>query len=134
MLGGKFSENDYLLQQTTSFIALYGRDIQLVRGAVWEDDGAGGVIRPDDEPLQPVPLQRLFFGSYDDAERFIQTPPSGVQRTNMYVLVGLPNANIQAGDTFKIGTDEYKVEWIDTELTFQKLAEVIWLGIREEDA
>lgn len=127
-LGGKFDTNDYAIDQTEILLDLYGRVIKLERGAAWEDDGAGGVIKPDNEIPIDVPAQTFFFGTYDDAERLLRTAPLGEKRENRYVLIGVPGANMQARDTFGIGLETYVIEFIRTDEDYQKLGEVIRLG------
>ena len=127
-LGGKFTINDYAIQQTEMLLDTEGIQIKLVRGAAWEDDGAGGVIKPDNELDVDVPVQTFFFCTYDDGERFIKTPILGDLRSNRYVLVGLPDANMEAKDTFTIDDEDYQIEFVRTEDNFQKLGEVIRLG------
>lgn len=129
-LGGRFTTQEYLEQQSESLLALEGQMIALERDLEPVDDGAAGVISPDGPPRTIAP-QRFYFGEYADYVRLEKNAPVGIRRVGTYVIVGDKEANLKAGDRFTMGDDTYVVTFLHPDVKHEKLGEVKRLGEQE---
>jgi hypothetical protein len=132
-LGGRFTEEDYQRQQTQLLLDWFGEAIVLKREPEYVDDGAGGVIRPDDADTALDPQVFWFWEAAPVAHiargsNFQQIIGMGQRITTNYVLLGLPDADVLQDDEFDYGGYSYKVAFLHDDRRFQTIAEVERVG------
>lgn len=128
-LGGRFSLNDYEIEQTKTLLDIDGEYISLHREAEWVDDGAGGQTRAEEDGptiakqlfwfFEAAPIAHIARGS-----NFQETIGMGQRVTTNYVLVGMPDANMRQGDTFWRDGEPYVIEFVHPDRKFMTLGEV----------
>lgn len=108
-------------QSTQDLIASEPTTITLNR-STWESDGADGRRRSSAPVAQPA-KQRFFSGIA--ADRSIAFNQLGLRKERIYILIGLPDDDIQEGDLFTLPTGNYRVVWVDDDRRYQCKAEVV---------
>ena len=132
-VGGKFSEEDYQCQQTQFLLDSFGEDITLKREPDFEDDGGGGLVRPDEEDSTKPPQVFWFYEAAPIAHvargtNFQEIINMGQRITTAFILLGLPDADIKQDDEFVRGEFEYKVVFVHDDRSFQTIAELERIG------
>jgi hypothetical protein len=121
----KITEDAAQLRITNQLIRRFGRDIALVRPAGWVSDGAGGRIRSGTETLLP-PVRRFFSGTVPNNDFRIRA--QGERQVGRFVLIGLPDDDIQQGDYWIDGTTTYRVDYVHDYPRYETRAEVVAVG------
>jgi hypothetical protein len=109
------------LQATKDLIEAEGQPIVLMRPAALQADGTGGFVTPLDQDA-PLASQDLFFGLVQ-YEPLQLDYPTGQTIHVKFVLVGMPDADIQEGDWFTLYNKRYIVQKIAMTRGFEMRAE-----------
>jgi hypothetical protein len=109
-------------QSTADLIAQEGRSITLHRGAALVPDGAGGWV-PGSGSDTIVDQQNLFFTAslYEPLE--LATSATGEALHEKFILIGMPDADIQEGDWLEFSNHKYVVNFIHADRSYQVKAE-----------
>ena len=116
-----------LRKQTAQFIAANQVDLALHR-PVFNDDGAGGIERDDDQVLsaQAMRLIQQAAGRFSLERRTLD----GQTVTPNYVLMAKYDADMKPGDTFTMGDPDkyYEVVWVREDRRYKTEGEVVYRG------
>lgn len=123
-----FSENDADRIQTKMLLE-YGqesvRGIALIRQGPPADDGAGGVIFPEEPTTQDA--KPRFFQATSGEPQFVTTS-NGQSVQVTHVLIGRWDDDIQSEDAFMLDGQRYEVIYVDPDKRFQVKAKVREIG------
>lgn len=106
--------------QTRNMLDWWGRDIVLMRQGPDTRTPTGGT-QPGG--VTPLPVQSFYFSAVVEDGRHV-TRRQGEQTVYEYVLIGMPDADIQEDDTFKLDGQLYEVNHVNPVLNYQKKARV----------
>lgn len=121
-------EAEEQLKTTQDLIYHCGRDLELNRRASYVSDGAGGRVRQGSDVLQSP--KRLFFQQIRSNDVYYVNQ-QGESVLSTYVLLGMPDDDIQEGDTFSVDGLSFEVIWIHPDIRYEKRAEVRSYGNSE---
>ncbi len=107
---------------TRMFIEADARDVILLR-RTRTDDGAGGIEVGD--PVEQFPQRMRLLPQEDGATE--RTTSEGESATPQYMLMGLPDANMQRYDEFVLDGVRYEIVYVD-DRKYELKGEVIRLG------
>lgn len=110
-------------QLSAAFIAADAISVTLLR-AVWANDGAGGAIKGDAEPLAPQTMRLIPMGD-GASERFTA---SGEAVTPSYMLMAAHTADMQRWDEFVMAGRRYEVVFINENRQYEIKGEVAYRG------
>jgi hypothetical protein len=90
----------------------------------WVNDGRGGRRRSTvAEPEAPAPVDRFF--SAIAADKSVSFNMLGITKDRVYILIGMPDDDIQEGDVFQVNAKNFRVIWVDDDRRYQTKAECI---------
>ncbi len=110
---------------TEQLIRRFGRDIALVRPAAYISDGAGGRTRSGTDSFLPA-VRRFFSGSTPNTGFVVRF--QGERQVGSFVLIGLPDDDIQQGDYWQDGATMYRVTYVHDNPRYETRAEVAAIG------
>lgn len=108
---------------TQAFVAADASTLTLWRSE-WQNDGAGGVVRLDPEPLAP---QQLRLQPREDGGS-PRTTADGEQVVPTYTLIGLHTADMKRWDTFAKDGVRYELAFVYENTQYEVKAEVFYHG------
>lgn len=114
------TELEELRKTTRDLIEEDHLPIALVRSG-WERTATAGIRKIDPEPQDAVDR---FFGAITGDPREIRTG-AGEQLVALHVLIGLPDDDIQEGDTFTVGNRTFLVAEVHPDHSYQCKAWVV---------
>jgi len=108
------------LAATRDLIAQEGQSIVLTRPGAFQDDGAGGKLRSGADT--DLPAQQLFFSYlvYEPQEMDLVT---GQTIYIKFVLIGMPDADITAGDYFWVDNKKHLIDNLTMHRDYERRAE-----------
>lgn len=112
-------EQEMRVKQTLAFIAAEPTLLPMTRRP-WIPDGSGGMKRG---PATPVAAQQVRLVAANQQLPVRRTADGRDVQPN-YTMIGMPDLNVQAGDTFLIDGTRYEVIFIQPNRTEATRAEV----------
>lgn len=106
-----------LIDGTEDLIRESGQPISLIRPSAWETTPSGGQRRVDGAEATMDPVER-FFSAVTSGPAEIWDERGQILRLN-HVLIGMPEDDIQEGDTFLLNNRTFEVRWIHPNVTYE---------------